>query len=584
MAISRQVRRALRGHSSFSSLVAAAAWLCVGCQADISGGPDTPGGAAGPNTPGPGGGPGPGSMTGGPGAPVEEPTDWFEAVTQADCTAVAATRTRIRRLGHVQWKNTVSASLGANTSGVALPEDAVSSATGFNTDADLNKVNVLLANAYFTAGDSLAPAAATAAMASFPCLGTSAADAACSAPFLKDVGGKLFRRPLTDEEVSRYGAFLTAQAALDPAATAVASTIRVMLLSPSMVYLTELGSSTPGDVTLTPYEQASLISYTIADSPPDQPLVQAALSGALNTSSERVAQAQRLMQLPAAHAKYATFWQQYLPLGDLRKATDLDPALVTSIEGETTQHFEKIVWQQNGSFADLLTAPYTYGDPSLSTIYGTLTPNGMGAQTLPAGQRSGFITQAGFLFSPDDASIPHKVIHRGLTVRRRLLCQSPPPPPANLMPNPADLAPLGADATPVESFEAFKQSKPACAACHVTFQPIGLAFEEFDGLGRYRTMYENGKPILTSGVLEDAGDASGPYANAVEIGQHIGNSKIGEYCFSRQFAEFSLGRHLNASVDACVIRAASDTQANPPVQKLAVVLSDLQAGTHRVHN
>ena len=49
-------------------------------------------------------------------------------------------------------------------------------------------------------------------------------------------------------------------------------------------------------------------------------------------------------------------------------------------------------------------------------------------------------------------------------------------------------------------------------------------------------------------------------------------------------AEYALGRRLNASVDACVIRAASDSQANPPVQKLALVLSDLQARTHRVHN
>jgi hypothetical protein len=557
----------------------------VGCQADITGNPTPPGGSTTPDGTGTGTGnnPGTGPQNGGTGK-VEEPTDWFEAVKGADCSKLTPARSRIRRLSHTQWKNTVGTALGSNTSGVALPEDAVSSATGFNTDADLNKVNVLLANAYFTAGDSLASAAATAALSTYPCLSTSAGMASCSAPFLKDMGNKLFRRPLTDEEVTRYSAFLSSQAALDPAATAVASTLRVMLLSPNALYLTELGNSQKGDVTLTPYEQASVISYTITDSPPDQALLQAAASGALNNSTERVAQAQRLMQLPAARAKYADFWDQYLPLGDLRKASSLDANLVTAIEGETKQHFEKIVWQQNGGFAELLTAPYTYGDASLSAIYGTLTPNGMGAQSLPAGQRSGFITQAGFLFSPDDASVPHKVIHRGLTVRRRLLCQSPPPPPANLMPSPADLSPLGADATPLESFAAFKTNKPQCAACHVTFQPIGLAFEEFDNVGRYRTKYENGKDIITGGELVDAGDASGPYANAVEIGQHIGTSKIGEYCFSRQFAEYSIGRHLNANVDACVIRAASDAQANPPVQKLAVVLSDIQAGTHRVHN
>lgn len=313
-------------------------------------------------------------------------------------------------------------------------------------------------------------------------------------------------------------------------------------------------------------------------------MTQAAEKGALESPAERLAHSERLLQTPAARAKYADFWQQYLPLGDLRKATDLEPTLAAAIADETTEHFEKIVWQQNGSFRDLLTAPYTYGQPALSAIYGTLTPNGTGALSLPAGQRSGFITQAGFLFSSADSSAEHRVIHRGLTVRRRLLCQSPPPPPAALMPQAADLNPLGPGATPLESFQAFAAAKPQCAACHNSFQPIGLAFEEFDDMGRFRTTYEGGKVIQTSGELLDAGDASGPYENAVEIGQRIGQSKIGEYCFTRQFAEYSVGRKLNASVDACVIRAASDAQPNPPIQKLAVVLTDLQARTHRVHN
>jgi hypothetical protein len=357
-----------------------------------------------------------------------------------------------------------------------------------------------------------------------------------------------------------------------------------MLLSPNMVYLTELGTSQPGEVTLTPYEQASLISYTIADVPPDAALLAAAQKGTLNDAAERASHAQRLLQSATARAKYADFWQQYLPLGDLRGAAGVDPTLSAAIEDETKQHFEKIVWQQSGSFADLVTAPYTYGAMALSAVYGALTPGQNGALNLPAGQRAGFLTQAGFLFLPETASVPHKVVHRGLAVRRRLLCQSPPPPPANLMPTAADLQPLGADATPLESFTAFQAQKPQCAACHNSFQPIGLAFEEFDNMGKYRTAYESGKPVITSGELNDAGDASGPYANAVEIAQHIGTSKIGEYCFNKQYAEYALGRHLNAATDACVIRAPSDLAANSPIQKLAVVLSDVEARTHRVHN
>jgi hypothetical protein len=554
--------------------VLTAASLLGGCQADITsngqGGSPNPATGLGPTTAKPDDAP--------------EPGDWFAAVEQANCkTPEALSRTRIRRLSTAQWNNTVSQALGVTPAGPPFPDDPLSSATGFNTDAVLNKVNVLLANAYFDAGDSLAPKAAAAALQTYACLATMAKDAACSAPFLKDVGSRLFRRPLTDEETARYGAFLTAQAALDPAETAVASVIRAMLLSPNMVYLTELGNSNPGEVTLTPYEQASLISYTIADAPPDATLLMAAQKGSLDNAAERATHAQRLLQAPGARAKYADFWRQYLPLGDLRGAVGIDPTLSAAIEDETKQHFDKIVWQQNGSFTDLVTAPYTYGAMALSAVYGTLTPGPNGALTLPAGQRAGFLTQAGFLFLPETASVPHKVIHRGLAVRRRLLCQSPPPPPANLMPTATDLQPLGADATPLESFTAFQQSKPACAACHVTFQPIGLAFEEFDNMGKYRTTYESGKPIVTSGELKDAGDASGPYANAVEIAQHIGNSKIGEWCFNKQYAEYALGRHLNAASDACIIREPSELATKPPIQKLAVVLSDIETRTHRVH-
>jgi hypothetical protein len=560
----------------FSASVALAA-VVSGCQADITGSSggigDTPPAQTPDNT------------GGGSKDDVPEPTDWFGAVQQADCSAKSAlSRTRIRRLSTPQWNSTVTAALGSAPTGPAFPDDLLSSSTGFNTDSDLNKVNVLLANAYFDAGESLSASAAKAAMQAHTCLATNAKDASCAAELVRDYGAKLFRRPLTDAEVTRYGSFLTAQAALDPAETAVASTLRVMLLSPNMVYMTELGSSQAGEVALTPYEQASLISYTIADAPPDAGLLAAAQNGKLNDAAERKTHAERLLQTPGARAKYADFWEQYLPLGDLRGATGVDPAVAAAVEDETAQFFDKVVWQSSGSFRDLMTAPYTYGSAALSNIYGALTPGQNGQSLLPTGQRSGFLTQAAFLFLPEQASEPHKVVHRGLVVRSRMLCQKPPPPPANLMPSAADLQPLGADATPRESFAAFQMSKPGCAACHNSFHPIGLAFEQFDNMGHFRTTYPSGKPIDTSGELQGAGDASGPYKDAVEIAQHIGQSKIGEYCFTKQYAEYALGRHLNASADACVIRAPSDLQANTPVQRLAVVLSDIEARTTRVHN
>ncbi|HEX2879635.1 MAG TPA: DUF1592 domain-containing protein, partial [Polyangiaceae bacterium] len=511
-----------------------------------------------------------------------EPMDWYSAVQNTDCSgAPTLSRTRIRRLSNVQFANTVQAALGATIDPTTLPADAISSSTWFNTDATENTVNVLLANAYYDEGETLATAAAASAIATYPCLSTQAAMASCNAAFIADYGQRLFRRPLTDEEKTRYGGLLTEQAALDAADIAVGTVIRAMLLSPNMIFLTELGSSAAGEVALTPYEQASLISYLIADMPPDQALLQAAAAGQLGT--DRLSHAQRLLQTPAARAKFADFWTQYLPEGDLRQATMLPANVVTAMGAEPATQFDKIVWDQGGSFKDLLTASYTYGDTAMSEIYGSMTPDGTpGRSALPAGERSGFATEPAVLFTSPDSTQPHKVIQRGLVVRNRLLCMVPAPPPPGLVPNPADLI-TDPNATARENYEAFAADKPACAACHEGFQPFGLAFEAYDDQGRYRETYPNGDPILTAGEIKNAGDATGPYATAVELAGRIGNSQIGEYCFARQYADYALGRHLASNVDACTIQALGDTAPDSAVKQLAVILGEREASSNRFH-
>jgi hypothetical protein len=511
-----------------------------------------------------------------------EPTDWYSAVQTTDCSGPPTlARTRIRRLSNVQWTNTVQVALGATVDPATLPADAISSSTWFNTDATENTVNVLLANAYYDKGDALAASAASAAITAYPCLSTQAAMASCSSPFIADYGQRLFRRPLSDEEKTRYGGLLTEQAALDAADIAVGTVIRAMLLSPNMIFLTELGSSAAGEVALTPYEQASLISYLIADLPPDQALLEAAAAGTIST--DRASHAQRLLQTPAARAKFADFWTQYLPEGDLRQATMLPANVVTAMAAEPDTQFDKVVWDQGGSFKDLLTATYSYGDTAMSEIYGSMTPDGTpGRSALPAGERSGFVTEPAVLFTSPDSTQPHKVIQRGLVVRNRLLCMVPTPPPPNLIPNPADLI-TDPNATARENYEAFTAEKPSCAACHEGFQPYGLAFESYDDQGRFRDAYPNGDAILTAGEIKNAGDATGTYANAVELAGRIGNSQIGEYCFARQYADYALGRHLASNVDACTIKALGDTAPDSAVKQLAVILGEREASSNRFH-
>ncbi len=365
-----------------------------------------------------------------------------------------------------------------------------------------------------------------------------------------------------------------------------------MLLSPNFAYRTELGGSTLGQVNLTGHEIASLLSYTIADSPPDGPLLQAAAAGQLADSAVRETQARRLLALPGAKLKLADFWQQYLALGAIPASTGITAALGSSMIKETQTFFDKLVWgPAPGSFGDLLTANYTYADSAVAKVYGSSIPDPATSRlALPTGQRSGFLTQASILVQTSAASQAATVIHRGLLVRERLLCQTPPPPPPDVVADPNKFAKAmgaGLSATARENYDLFAMTEPTCNSCHQTFQPIGLAFEAYDALGGFRTTYPApiGKPVVTSGVLNAAGDATGPYADVVQLAANIGKSKIGQYCFTEQFAEFALGRSVDLGQEACTIRGMGDFVASKggAIQELFTSLAHVDTEYRRFH-
>jgi hypothetical protein len=536
-----------------------------------------------------GGGSGPG---GGPARPItnRDPntTGWFEALKAADCSkdATALPQSRVWRLSAQQWKNTVEKALGVTGIDIArFPKDEIDPRTGFNNDATSNRVTLPLATAYFELSDEVAAKAAPAAMQAFACLGTAPVDAGCAQRFLADYGQRLFRRPLSSDESAGYVAFLVAESKLDPPAVAVASLLKGLMMSPAFLYRTELGSSRPGPVDLTGFEIASLLSYTIADAPPDAPLLQAATAGKLIDPAVREAEARRLMALPAARAKLADFWRQYLGRSAIPVSDGIDAALAAAMIMETEVLFDRVVWDKAGGLSDLLTARYTYADARLATLYGSGAPAADDRVELNAAERSGFLTHGSFLAGTATPSQASTVIHRGLLVRERLLCLQAPPLPPNFVPDPAQVEKAGADATARENYDLFARTMPACNACHSAFQPVGLAFENYDRVGRYRKAYDSGKPILAAGELADAGDASGPYADVPGLAANIGKSQISQYCFSKQFAQFALGRIVSADQEACTIRGMGDHVAGKggAARELYTSLAHVQTAYRRFH-
>ena len=536
----------------------------------------------------PSGGSSPGGAPNTP--PTSAPTgsgSWFESLKSADCSKEGALApSRVWRLNAQQWKNSVEGALGVTGVDVArFPKDQIDPRTGFNNDAGDNRVTLSHATLFFDISGEVADKAAPGVLSAFACLGTAPLDGGCAEQVVSDYGKKLFRRPLTSGEVTAYATFLTGEAKLDPPSGAVASLLRTMLMSPSFLYRTELGNSKPGTVELTGHEIASLLSYSIADAPPDAMLLQAAESGQLNNPMARESHARRLMGTPAARAKLADFWRQYLGRSEIPVSEGIDAALATAIIKETEQFFDRVVWDKPGALSELLGASYTYADPPVATLYGAGKAGSDGRIELNPAQRRGLLTQASFLVGTATPSQAGTVIHRGLVVRERLLCLENPALPPDFVPDPKDIEKAGPDATARENYEVFARSMPACNACHSAFQPIGLAFETYDKLGRYRETAEGGKRVITTGELLGAGDASGPYQDVPDLATRIGKSQISQYCFSKQFAQYILGRGLDAEKEACTVRTIGDHVAGQggAIRELFTAVAHVKTAYRRSH-
>jgi hypothetical protein len=158
-------------------------------------------------------------------------------------------------------------------------------------------------------------------------------------------------------------------------------------------------------------------------------------------------------------------------------------------------------------------------------------------------QRRGFLTHPALMASiaEHDTSDP---IHRGTFVFTRVLCQSIPDPP-NAVP---DLPPLAPNITTRQRLE-MHRANPTCATCHSMFDPIGLAFEGYDSLGRFRTE-EHGAKIDSSGEIISGVDVKGAFPDGFTLFGKLAQSKDVRSCMAQTWYQYASRRDLDAA-DMC---------------------------------
>jgi len=400
------------------------------------------------------------------------------------------------------------------------------------------------------------------------CRPASATDAQCFRQFVTSFGRRAFRRPLTEAQITRYTELITTTAAtLGDVYGGVRSGMIGMLGSPHFLYRLERGvapASGSGFWQYTSVEMASRLSYFLTNSTPDATLLDVAEQDGLQAAEAVGEHAARLLQTPAGRESvrnFATDLFQLPVIGarakDPAMYAEYTPALQAAMMEEIPAMLAGLVFDRNASALELLTTRETYVNADLAKLYGLPTAGRSSVfapATLPAeGLRAGLLGTAGILslYASQKEGSPTQ---RGKFIREVLLCQHISPPPADVDTTLED-PPSGEMLTKREKLEQHLTSD-SCAGCHAALDPLGLTLENFDAIGKFRTM-DHGKPIDVTGDLDEV-----PFNGPVELGQLLAAAPETAACLVRSIYRYGTGHVELASETPVVNDLAARFQAN----------------------
>jgi hypothetical protein len=345
------------------------------------------------------------------------------------------------------------------------------------------------------------------------CTPALSANETCTRDFLARFGKLALRRTLSATELDRYVGLATlAGTTLDDPFLGIQWALTALLESPKFLYRTELGAPSAERTdanALSALELASKMAFFLWDGPPDAELIDKAESGGLGSLEDLRVEAERLLTLPAGRRAISGFARDLYwvdRLDTVAKDPTLYPAFTATLRSAMKQEFlhkwEDVVFDQDISAVELFRTRRTQVNAELAALYGLDVP-GATADTfvaieLPAdGERIGLFGSAGWLSLFGNQKKGSATL-RGKFVREVVMCSEIPDPPDNIDTNLPDPEP-GLVLTEREIL-AQHATQPACAACHSLMDPIGFAFERFDGIGAHRST-DAGKSIDATGSL-----------------------------------------------------------------------------------
>lgn len=519
-----------------------------------------------------------GSIGAGPGE-IPDPAE-PDPLPPLDCTELHPGRAPMRRLTVAEYDATIEALLDDTTRPAARIIDDERGVTS----ADARIVTPLLAEQYLEAAEDVA---ARATPGLLDCDVAARGEAECAAEFVDDFAFRAFRRPVTREERDTLLTLHAAIAETDGFADGVQAVVEAVLQSPGFLYRAEIVPTTGEPVVrLDGWQLASRLSYLLWGTMPDEALFAAAESGELDTDAGVEAQTRRLLASPRALGSIREFIGHWVEIDQLQ-GLDKDPAVFPDYDAEIadlmrqeTEAFIDAVMREDGSWTTLLTADWSMMNARLATYYGideADRPAGDAFERvdLDGTYHAGLLTQ-GSLMATRARTYESSPIHRGMFIRGGVLCGQVPDLPEGIEVTAPDPDP---GLTTRERLSEHRESE-VCASCHRQMDPLGFAFEHFDGAGRFR-MLENDLPIDATGDIVES-DIDGSFDGAPDMARRLVGSDDAQACFAGRYFRFAQGR-ASSHADSCSLEALSarfrDTGFD--VRELVVAITQTDAFLYR---
>jgi hypothetical protein len=364
----------------------------------------------------------------------------------------------------------------------------------------------------------------------------------CIEPTLKSFGLQAWRRPLDQEEWDRIYTLVQRTRDVDPTpAFALKYGLAYLLQSPSFLFRREQTQSSDS-LQLDAFDLATRLSFFLWNQPPDQELLKAAQEGVLLEDNGLKEQVNRLLGDDRFRQGLRAFFDEAFHLNRL-KYLNKDPTLFEhyyvdlglDAREETLRLLEYIALSPDHDFREIITSPVSFINPKLAALYSVPSPeeNGFSMMVYPESHyRIGVLGHVSFLAHHSHVT-SSSVTLRGAAIRSLFLCQLIPNPPVNVdtsIPEPSG------NTLTLRQRVAEHLEDPSCSGCHQLMDPIGLALEGFDAIGRWRST-DAGAELDLSGTLDGVS-----FNQPVELAWAIQNHPDFAPCITQHLTRYALGR------------------------------------------